>query len=188
MSQNKYIEEENEELDEYEDEDQDQDEGTEEDTDTDYESQEDITPETKLNKKEEKEEQGDRSDELDELDPKTIDYSMEQKDAFLKNIEAQINKKKQIMFSKRRFLDKTKQENEYLEGVRADYDKYGKYIIKSKQQEMDAMLLLNNYIDYLILNGNLTNKDLNNAQLEQKHILKEINKIKRTIDDFIATK
>ena len=177
MSQNKYIQEENEELDE------DEDEGTEEDveTDTDYESEEDITPQTMFNKKEENLDQEDQ-------DQKPIDYSMEQKDAFLKNIESQINKKKQIMFSKRRFLDKTKQENEYLETVRVDYDKYGKYIIKSKQQEMDAMLLLNNYIDYLILNGNLTNKDLNNAKLEQRHILKEINKIKRTIDDFIANK
>ena len=177
MSQNKYIQEENEELDE------DEDEGTEEDveTDTDYESEEDITPQTMFNKKEENLDQEDQ-------DQKPIDYSMEQKDAFLKNIESQINKKKQIMFSKRRFLDKTKQENEYLETVRVDYDKYGKYIIQSKKQEMDAMLLLNNYIDYLILNGNLTNKDLNNAKLEQRHILKEINKIKRTIDDFIANK
>jgi len=92
------------------------------------------------------------------------------------------------MFSKRRFLDETKKDNEYLEGVRKDYEKYRQYIARSKKQELDAMIMLKSYVDDIILNGNLINDDLNNAKLEKARIMKEINKIKQTLDEIVALK
>jgi hypothetical protein len=151
-----------------------------EDTDIDYDSEEDLNNGLTFNKKEENVEQlGDQF---------AMDYSMDQKDQFLRNLEDQINKKKQIMFSKRRFLDETKKDNEYLEGVRKDYEKYRKYIAHSKKQELDAMIMLKSYVDDIILNGNLINADLNNAKLEKARIMKEINKIKQTLDEIVALK
>ena len=144
------------------------DEDLNEDTDTDI----DYDSEEEFNKKEE--------------DQFAIDYSVDQKDQFLRNLEDQIKQKKQIMFSKRRFLDETKKDNEYLEGVRKDYEKYRQYIAQSKKQELDAMIMLKSYVDDLILNGNLINADINNAMDEKKRIMKEITKIKRTLNEIVA--
>ena len=154
------------------------DEDLDEDTDIDYDSEEDANDELTFNKKEETLEP--------EEDQFAMDYSMDQKDQFLRNLEDQINQKKQIMFSKGRFLDETKKDNEYLEGVRKDYEKYRQYIARSKKQELDAMLMLKSYVDDIILNGNLINADLDNAKLEKARIMKEINKIKRTLDEIVA--
>jgi hypothetical protein len=151
-----------------------------EDTDIDYDSEEDTNYGLTFNKKEENVEQMGHQF--------AMDYSMDQKDQFLRNLEDQINKKKQIMFSKRRFLDETKKDNEYLEGVRKDYEKYRQYIARSKKQELDAMIMLKSYVDDIILNGNLINDDLNNAKLEKARIMKEINKIKQTLDEIVALK
>jgi hypothetical protein len=151
-----------------------------EDTDIDYDSEEDLNNGLTFNKKEENVEQMGHQF--------AMDYSMDQKDQFLRNLEDQINKKKQIMFSKRRFLDETKKDNEYLEGVRKDYEKYRQYIARSKKQELDAMIMLKSYVDDIILNGNLINADLNNAKLEKARIMKEINKIKQALDEIVALK
>jgi hypothetical protein len=153
-------------------------EDLDEDTDIDYDSEEDTNDDPTFNKKEENVGQ--------EEDQFAMDYSMDQKDQFLRNLEDQINKKKQIMFSKRRFLDETKKDNEYLEGVRKDYEKYRQYIAKSKKQELDAMIMLKSYVEEIILNGNLINNDLNNAKLEKVRIMKEIHKIKRALDEIVA--
>lgn len=118
----------------------------------------------------------------------TTDYSVDEKSDFLRDIDIQINKKKQLMLSKLYFLDKTKKENEYLEGVRKDYEKYRKYIAHTKQQEMNAMIMLKSYIDDIILNGNIINADIANAKLEKARILKEINKIKRELNAIVAIK
>jgi len=174
----KYLQEEKEGLDTDEDEDldTDEDEDLDMDTDIDYDSEEDPNNGLTFNKKEEREQEEDQF----------AKYSVDQKDLFLRNLEDQINKKKQIIFSKRRFLDETKKDNEYLEGVRKDYEKYRKYIAHSKKQELDAMLMLKSYVDDIILNGNLINADINNAKLEKARIIKEIKKIKRALDEIVA--
>jgi hypothetical protein len=188
----KYLQEEKEGLDTDEDEDldtdededldTDEDEDLDMDTDIDYDSEEDPNNGLTFNKKEEREEGEQEEQEEDQF----AKYSVDQKDLFLRNLEDQINKKKQIIFSKRRFLDETKKDNEYLEGVRKDYEKYRKYIAHSKKQELDAMLMLKSYVDDIILNGNLINADINNAKLEKARIIKEIKKIKRALDEIVA--
>lgn len=115
-------------------------------------------------------------------------FSMSQKDIFLQNIEDQINKKRTMLLKKRKQLNNARKKNEYLEGVRKDYEKYHEYIANNKRQEMNAMFMLKSYIDDLVINGNLTNTDLNSAKMEQQRILKETQTIKDDLDKIIATK
>lgn len=114
------------------------------------------------------------------------DPSTEEKDTYLRNIEQQIANKKSMLLKKRRELDEAKKDNEHLEGVRQDYEKYRQYIAKTKQQELNAMMMLKSYIDDLVINGHLTTTDLNNAKLEHARILKETEKIKKDLDEMIA--
>ena len=114
------------------------------------------------------------------------DPSTEEKDTYLRNIEQQIANKKNMLLKKRRELDEAKKDNEHLEGVRKDYEKYRQYIAKTKQQELNAMMMLKSYIDDLVVNGHLTNTDLDNAKLEHARILKETDKIKKDLDEMIA--
>ena len=115
-------------------------------------------------------------------------FSMSQKDIFLQNIEHQINQKRVMLLKKRKQLDNARKKNEYLEGVRKDYEKYHEYIANNKRQEMNAMFMLKSYIDDLVINGNLTNTDLNSAKMEQQRILKETQTIKDDLDKIISTK
>jgi hypothetical protein len=115
-----------------------------------------------------------------------IVINMEQKELYFNNIQAQIEQKKRMLINKRKELDKYKKENEYLEGVRNDYKKYHDYIIQEKQNQMNAMAMLKSYIDDLIINGKLTNTDIENAKNEQQHIFKELNRIKKDLDDLVA--
>ena len=117
---------------------------------------------------------------------KQIVINLEQKDIYFNNIQAQIEQKKHMLLNKRKELEKFKKENEYLEGVRNDYTKYHDYIIQEKQNQMNAMTMLKSYIDDLIINGKLTNTDIDNAKNEQQHILNEVNKIKKDLDNLVS--
>ena len=59
---------------------------------------------------------------------------------------------------------------------------YYDYIQKEKQDQVEAMNLLRTYIDELIVDGKMTDKDLESAEKEQEKILTEIDVIKNDLD------
>lgn len=74
------------------------------------------------------------------------------------------------------------EDNEYLKVIRNDYTHYYKYIQKEKQDQVDAMNLLRDYINELIVDGKMTDEDLESAEEEQEKILREIDVIKNDLD------
>jgi hypothetical protein len=82
-------------------------------------------------------------------------------------------------------LDKKKKVNHFLESVKEDYAKYHTYILKEKQQQYNAFLLLNEYIDDLAKTDKLVQNQLRTAKYDQREIIGEINKIKGELDEII---
>ncbi len=108
--------------------------------------------------------------------------TLAQRDLYLIRIENEMNKKKEFLLRKYNELGEMEEDNEYLKVIRNDYDHYYNYIKKEKQDQVDAMNLLRDYIDELIVDGKMTDQDLESAQTEQEKILKEIDTIKNDLD------
>ena len=113
------------------------------------------------------------------------ELSLDQRDLYLVSIEEQIKNKREMLMKKQKKLQKIAKENEYIELVRNDYQKYYDYIVKQKQDQINAMNYLNQYVDDIIVNGKLTETDLENARLEQEVLMHEMKNIKDDLDTII---
>ena len=107
------------------------------------------------------------------------------RDLQISQLEKEIKNRKQLLTNKKKELDKNHKLNQYLEGVKDEYNKYYDFSIKEKQQQYDALMLLKQYIDDLISSETLVNDELRSAKHEQKTIMKEIDKIKSELDDLL---
>jgi hypothetical protein len=108
-----------------------------------------------------------------------------QRDMRLAQIEKEIKHKKMLLVRKRRDLDNKEKLNEYLSGVRTDYNKYYDYIVEEKQQQLNTLNLLKEYLDDLVRTEHLVDRQLKTVRHDQKDILNEINNIKNELDDII---
>jgi hypothetical protein len=108
-----------------------------------------------------------------------------ERDSYLLQIDIEIKNKKNLLFKKKKDLDKKHKLNQYLSGVKNDYYKYYDYILNDKQKQYNALVLLNKYIEDLINVEHLVDEQLRTAKHEQKYIVHEIDKVKTELDKLI---
>jgi len=108
-----------------------------------------------------------------------------ERDLYLVHIDTLMDEKRKMLLEKQKTLQQTAKENEYLEMVRNDYRKYYNHIVKQKEDQINAMNYLNQYIDEIIVNGKLTDVDLENAKMEQDELIQEMANIKGKLDEII---
>jgi hypothetical protein len=89
-----------------------------------------------------------------------------------------------MLLEKQKTLQQTAKENEYLEMVRNDYRKYYNHIVKQKEDQINAMNYLKQYINEIMVNGKLTDTDLENAKMEQDELIQEMANIKSKMDEI----
>jgi hypothetical protein len=111
--------------------------------------------------------------------------SLGERDSQLYYIESQIESKRKLLIEKRKYLQKTIEENNFLEGVKNDYEKYNNYIITQKKDQIHAMSILKQYIEDIITSGKLTDNDIKESKKEQQELLREIENIKKNLDELI---
>ena len=118
---------------------------------------------------------------------KIITYEMDlaNRDMYLKHIEELIHTKKQMLLKKQKYLGKVEKQNEFLKEVKNDYMHYHTYIVQQKQDQLRALESLNSYIDKLTKSGQLSSNNIKDAQHEQYKIMREINMIKKNVDQII---
>jgi hypothetical protein len=110
------------------------------------------------------------------------DLNLADVDLQLIHIQEQIEAKRNMLFNKQSKLKQILKENIFLEEVKNDYDNYYRYFIDQKNKQIQALELLNNYIDDLTLSGKLTQHNIQDAKKEQKKIIKEMKSIKLNLD------
>lgn len=118
---------------------------------------------------------------------KHVTDNVAQKDLKLLQLEEEIKRKKQFLLKKRKELEKKEKLNQYLAIVKKDYDNYYEEELEKKKKELNAMSVLNDYISYLENQNHLVNNQLIVAKHDKKHISKEINKIKKELDNLMDT-
>jgi hypothetical protein len=107
------------------------------------------------------------------------------RDKYIQQIEDQIKTKKNLLQEKRKYLEKTKEDNQFLEGVKRDYEKYKNHIVREKEDQLKAMNILKEYTDYIKIANKLTDETIQKTEQDQKLILREIDKIKQSMDELI---
>ena len=110
---------------------------------------------------------------------------LENRDQQLLQIENLIDAKRKMLINKQKNFKNLTKQNEFLNEVKQDYNKYYGYIVKQKEDQMSALTMLNSYIKDLTVSGNLSKNNIEDAKNEQHKILTEINSIKKGIDDII---
>ena len=110
---------------------------------------------------------------------------LENRDQQLLQIENLIDAKRKMLIDKQKKFKNLTKENEFLNEVKQDYNKYYGYIVKQKEDQMSALTMLNGYIKDLTVSGTLSKNNVQDAKNEQQKILTEINSIKKGIDEII---
>ena len=111
--------------------------------------------------------------------------NLENRDQQLLQIENLIDAKRKMLIDKQKNFKNLTKENEFLNDIKQDYNKYYGYIVKQKEDQMSALTMLNGYIKDLTISGTLSKNNIEDAKNEQQKILTEINSIKKGIDDII---
>ena len=111
--------------------------------------------------------------------------TLAERDLYLVHIDTLMDEKRKMLLEKQKTLQQTAKENEYLEMVRNDYRKYYNHIVKQKEDQINAMNYLKQYIDEIMVDGKLTDTDLENAKMEQDELIQEMGNIKSKLDEII---
>ncbi len=107
------------------------------------------------------------------------------RDLYVMQMDSQIEAKKKMLLEKKKSLDEESKENEYLDVVKKDYQKYYDYIVKQKENELKMMDTLTNHIDEIIKSTKLSKEEIQKRNKDRNEVLDEIKKLKQGLDDLI---
>jgi hypothetical protein len=100
-------------------------------------------------------------------------------------IQELIDKKRDYLYKKQKKLKSIEKQNNFLGVVRDDYRKYHSYITKQKQDQIEALQIINNYINDLTESGKLSKYNIEDAKVEQEKIMQEVDSIRAGLDDIM---
>ena len=100
-------------------------------------------------------------------------------------IQQLIELKRKMLLDKQSKYKKILKQNHFLEEIKNDYSNYSDYIMKQKQQQIQALEVLQNYVKDLSVSGKLSKQNVKDAKYEQKKIVKELKSIKHNLDEII---
>lgn len=110
---------------------------------------------------------------------------METKNDQLLEMERLIAEKRNFLNQYQKNVAGIHKNNEFLQHIKHDYQRYNQYIVEEKNKEMRALKMLSQYIDDLNKSTQLSKQNMIDAKKEQKKILNEINIIQHNLDEII---
>ena len=114
-----------------------------------------------------------------------VNMPLVKRDEQLLQIEELINAKRKMLLDKQKKIRFISKQNKFLDAVKDDYVKYYGYIVKQKREQIEALDLLNNYIQDLTISGKLSKNNVEDAKHEQLKILNELKNIQKGLDVII---
>jgi hypothetical protein len=115
-----------------------------------------------------------------------INYAhLENREQQFIQIENLIEAKRKMLLDKHQKINFISKQNQFLNEVKGDYNNYYNYISQQKKDQMEALNLLNKYINDLTISGELSKNNITDAKQEQQKILSELNTIKSSLDNII---
>ena len=100
-------------------------------------------------------------------------------------MKAEIENRKKILCAKRQELAKNTRENIFLTEVANDYDKYNKHMISQRMKQISFFQTLNQYIDNITDELQLTDSKLKESKQQQREITTELENLKNELDYLV---
>ena len=100
-------------------------------------------------------------------------------------IQQLIDAKRDLLYKKQKKLKSIQKQNQFLGVIRDDYQKYNNYIKQQKHDQIQALQIINNYINDLTESGELSKYNIEDAKVEQHKIMQEVNSIKAGLDEIM---
>ena len=110
--------------------------------------------------------------------------SLGERDLYIRKLEEEIKNKKNVLINEAKDIGNIKKGNKLLEGVHTNYQTYYDGIVKEKQQQYDAMMLLKEYLDDLIKKEKMTTREVKNMKRDQHNIILEMETITRELKEI----
>jgi len=85
-------------------------------------------------------------------------------------------------------LEKTKNENEFLNTIYDDYKRYHTHMLEEKKRQKWQLELLVQYLEMSMRMAGLTENSLQKAKHEQMHILSELDKVRDELNTMVHYK
>ena len=114
-----------------------------------------------------------------------VNMPLVKKDEQFLHLQDLIDSKRRMLLEKQKKLRFVTKQNQFLDAVKSDYAKYYGYISQQKNDQINALNLLNNYIKDLTVSGQLSKNNIDDAKYEQERIMKEVNQIKKGLDNIM---
>ncbi len=114
-----------------------------------------------------------------------IKKPLEDKNNQFMQIQQLIDSKRELLEKKQKKLKEIQKQNQFLGVVRDDYLKYQNYITQQKHDQINALQIINNYIDDLTQTGKLSKYNIEDAKVEQQKIMQEVNSIRSGLDEIM---
>jgi hypothetical protein len=116
---------------------------------------------------------------------KNLEVDLATRDKKLANLEAQMYAKRFLLIQKRRALANSVKQNSFLSEVKKDYDAYYTHIVSQKEEQIQAMKYLANYITDISNEGLLNDDSIRDTKNHQEWVVSEMQKIKRELDEIV---
>ena len=120
-----------------------------------------------------------------DLDNKAPVNPVLQKNNQFMQIQQLIDSKRELLEKKQKKLKEIQKQNQFLGVVRDDYLKYQNYITQQKHDQINALQIINSYIDDLTQTGKLSKYNIEDAKVEQQKIMQEVNSIRSGLDEIM---
>jgi len=104
------------------------------------------------------------------------------RDNIIEDLNEKINQAQDNVIDYLEDSKKVQNENEFLESVTKDYEKYHKHILNEKKRERNQLQMLTGYLDKILKEAGLSAEIANKARFQQNNILEEMDKIKSELD------
>ncbi len=111
--------------------------------------------------------------------------TLAERDVYLTNVYDEIRKRKKMLFDKFRTIKENEEKNEFLNLVKRDYQNYYDFILEEKEKQAEAMGALSAYVNNIIVDGGLTDEDLEMSRRDHEKIVQEIGTIRHGIDTLM---
>ena len=105
----------------------------------------------------------------------------------LLKIDELIEAKRQMIQNKQKNIGKIAKQNKFLEGVKNDYSNYNNIIMKQKQDQIQALELINKYVTDLKSTEQISTQTIEEAKNDQFKIMNEIKSIRQNLEGIVKS-
>jgi hypothetical protein len=111
--------------------------------------------------------------------------SIANRDMLINLLNNKINELQKYKMGNIKQVKENQEKNIFLKEVVNDYKKYNDYILSQKQAQERQIEFLIQYLDKSMKEVGVTESTLIQSKIERENLLKELNKVKKNIDELI---